>query len=167
MKGDIAEFVAKCPNCQQVKVEHQKLGGLLQEIKTPTWKWEDINFVVGLLRTQRQYDSILVIVDRLTKSSHLIVDRLTKSSHFITIKSTYSAEDYARIFIDEIVCLHGIPLSIISDRGAQFTSRFWRLFQKGLGNKVKLSTGFIPKWIFKRSILFNPFRICLEIVSLI
>ena len=58
MKKDIADFVAKCPNCQQVKVEHQKSGGLLQEIQVPTWKWEDINinFVVVLPRTQKQYD---------------------------------------------------------------------------------------------------------------
>ena len=61
-----------------------------------------MDFVVGLHRTQKQYDSIWVVVDR-----------LTKSAHFIPIKSTYSMEDYARIFIDEIVYLHGIPLFII------------------------------------------------------
>ena len=72
----------------------------------------------------------------------MFVDRLTKSSHFIPVNSTYSAEDYARIFIDEIVCRHGIPLSIISDRGTQFTSRFLRFFQKGLVTKVKWSTAF-------------------------
>ena len=95
MKKDIEEFVSKCPNYQQVKAEHQKLGGLLQEIQVPTWKWEAIHrdFVMVLPRTQRQYDSIWVVVDR-----------LTKSPHFIPFKSTYSAEDYARIFIDEIVC---------------------------------------------------------------
>ena len=99
MKKDIAEFVAKCLNYQQVKAEHQMLGLLLQEIQVLTLKWEDINmdFVVGLPRTQRKYDSIWVVVDR-----------LTKSAHFITVKSTYSAEDYATIFIDEIVCRHGI-----------------------------------------------------------
>ena len=88
-------------------------------------------FVVGLPQTLRQYDSIWVIVDR-----------LTKFAYFIPVKSTYLAEDYARIFIDEIVCRHGILLSIISDRGAPFTSSFWRSFQKGLGTKVKLSTTF-------------------------
>ena len=115
------EFVAKCPNCQQVKAEHQKRGVLLQEVQVPTWKWEDINmdFVLGLPGTQRQYDSIWVVVDR-----------LTKSFHFIVVKSTYSGEDYARIFIDEIMCHHGIPLSIISDRGAQFTSRFFGDYSK-------------------------------------
>ena len=70
----------------------------------------------------------------------MVVDRLTKSVYFILVKSTYSAEDYARIFIDDIVFYHGIPLSIISNKGAQFTSRFWRSFQKGLGTKEKLST---------------------------
>ena len=90
MKKDIAEYVAKCPNCQQVKVGHLKLGGLTQRIKVATWKWEAINmdFVVGLPRTRRQHDSIWVIVDR-----------LTKSAHFIPVKSTYRAEDYARLSI--------------------------------------------------------------------
>ena len=98
-----------------MKAEHQKSCGSLQEIQVPTWKWEDINmdFVVGLPRTQKQYDSIWVIVDN-----------LTKLTYFIPVMSTYSAKDYARIFIDEIVCRHGIPLSIILDRGAQFASRF-------------------------------------------
>ena len=112
-----------------------------------------MNFMVGLPRTQKQYHSIWVVVNM-----------LTKSIHFIPIKYTYSAEDYARIFIDEIVCRHGIPLSIISDRGAQFTSRFWRSSQKGLGTKVKLSTIQHPKWMVKRSILYKPLRIYLELV---
>ena len=77
--------------------------------------WEDINmdFVVGLDPTRRQNDSIWVIVDR-----------LTKSAHFIPVNSTYTAEYYSRICIDEIVSVHGIPLSIISDKGSQFTFHF-------------------------------------------
>ena len=136
MKKDIAEFVAQCPNCQQVKIEHQKPGGLLQEIEIPTWKWEMINmdFITGLPRTQRKYDSIWVIVDR-----------LTKSAHFLPVRTTYSAEDYARLYVREIVRLHGVPTSIISDRGAQFTANFWRSFQKGLGTHVNLSTTFHPQ----------------------
>ena len=80
------------------------MGGLLQEIQVPKWKWEDINmdFVVCLPQAQRQYDSIWVVVDR-----------FTKFPHFIPVMFTYSVEDYARIFIDDIVCHHGIPLSII------------------------------------------------------
>ena len=79
-----------------------------------------MDFVVGLPRTEKSYDSIWVVVDR-----------FTKSAHFIPVKSTYSTEDYAKIFIDEIVFRHGFALPIISDRGVQFISRFWRLFQKG------------------------------------
>ncbi|WMV30432.1 hypothetical protein MTR67_023817 [Solanum verrucosum] len=78
MKRDIADFVAKFPNCQQVKVEHQKLGGTTQEINIPTWKWEVINmeFITGLPRTRRQHDSIWVIVDRVTKFARFFVVRI-------------------------------------------------------------------------------------------
>ena len=109
LKKDIAEFVVKCPNCQQVKVEHQKLGGLLKEIQVFTLKWGDINmdFAVDFPPTQKQYDYIWVVADR-----------LTKSAHFIHVKSTYLVVDYKRIFIYDIVCCHGIPSSIISDRGS-------------------------------------------------
>src|SRR5688572_30381325 len=98
MKRDIAEFVAKCPNCQQVKIEHQKPGGLAQDIEIPIWKWEAINvdFVVGLPKFKRHYDSIWVIVDR-----------MTKSAHFLPVKTSYSAEDYAKLYIREMVKLHG------------------------------------------------------------
>ena len=75
----------------------------------------------------------------------MVVDRLTKSAHFIPFKSTYSAKGYSRNFIDCIICCHDIPLSIISNKGAQFTSRFWRPFKEGLGTNVKLSTIFHPQ----------------------
>ncbi|WMV24926.1 hypothetical protein MTR67_018311 [Solanum verrucosum] len=93
-----------------------------------------MDFVVGLPQTRRQHDSIWVIVDR-----------LTKSAHFLPVKVSYSVEDYAKLYIKEIVKLHGSPLSIISDRGAQFTSHFWRSFQSGLGTQVKPSTAFHPQ----------------------
>ena len=101
-----------------------------------TWRWENIymDFVVGFPWTRMQNDSIWVIVDR-----------LTKFAHFLPVKSTYLTEDYAKLYLNEIVNFYGIPLSIISDRGAQFTSHFWRSFQKGLGTQVKLSTDFHPQ----------------------
>ena len=85
-------------------------------MNVPTLKREDINmdFLVGLPQKRRRNDSTWVIVDR-----------LKKSSHFIPIKSTYFAVDYARIYINNKVCLHGAPLFIISDRPVQLTSRFW------------------------------------------
>ena len=75
----------------------------------------------------------------------MIVDRVTKSAHFLAIKTTDSAKDYAKLYINEIVRLHGIPFSIISNRGPQFTSHFWKSFQKGLGTQVNLSTTFHPQ----------------------
>ena len=94
MKRDIVDFIAKCPNCQQVKYEHQWPGGTLQRMLIPELKWERIamNFVVGLPKTMGKYDSIWVIVDR-----------LTKSAHFISVKVTYNAEKLAKLYISEIV----------------------------------------------------------------
>ena len=133
LKKDIVKFVAKCINCQHVRAEHQNPDGLLHEIQVPTLNWGDnkIYFLLGLPRTQKHHDSLWVGLDRLTKSTHII-----------PIKSTYSAEDYPRILIDEIVCHHGIQLSIILYKGAQFTSRFWRSIQERLGTKVMLNNTF-------------------------
>nr|AAT38734.2 Polyprotein, putative [Solanum demissum] len=136
MKKKIAGFVVKCPNCQQVKAKHLRPGGLSQYIDIPTWKWEDMNmdFVVGLPRTRRQHDFIWVIINR-----------MKKSAQFIPIKVSFSAEDYAKLYIKEVVKFHGVPLSIISHRGTRITSHFWKAFQKGLDTNVKLSTAFHPQ----------------------
>ena len=101
---------------------------MTQDIDISSWKWEVINmdFITGLPRTHRQHDSIWVKVDR-----------MTKSSLFLAVKTTNLAEDYFNLYINEIVRLHGVPLFIISDRGLQFTSCFWKSFQKGLGTQVK------------------------------
>ena len=112
------------------------MSGLLQYVQVLTWIWEDINkdFIVGFSLTRRQNDSTWVVVDC-----------LTKSSYFIIVKSTFSAEAYARIFIYEIVYLHDIPLSIKSYRAAKFTFAFWRSFKKELDKKVRLTTTFHPQ----------------------
>ncbi|WMV18469.1 hypothetical protein MTR67_011854 [Solanum verrucosum] len=75
----------------------------------------------------------------------VIIDRMTKSAHFIPVKVSHSTEDYARLYISEVVKLHGVPLTIISDRGTPFTSHFWKSFQKWLGTKVKPRTTFPPQ----------------------
>ena len=93
-----------------------------------------MDFIVGLRRTSRGVDNIWVIVDR-----------LTKSAHFLPVHTTFSAERLARIYIREVVRLHGVPVSIILDRGSQFTSSFWRAFQEELGTRVHLSTAFHPQ----------------------
>ena len=93
-----------------------------------------MDFVVGLPKTMGKYDSIWVIVDRLTKSAHFIPDKVT-----------YNAKKLAKLNIAEIVQLHGVPLSIISDRGTQFTSKFWRTLHDELGTRWDLSTAFHPQ----------------------
>ncbi|EOY21236.1 Uncharacterized protein TCM_012637 [Theobroma cacao] len=136
IKRDIAEFVAKCLTCQQIKAEHQKPSSTLQPLPIPEWKWEHVtmDFVLGLSRTQSGKDAIWVIVYR-----------LTKSAHFLAIHSTYSIEKLARLYIDEIVRLHGILVSIVLDRDPRFTSRFWPKFQEVLGTKLRFSTACHPQ----------------------
>ena len=109
MKRDIATYVSKCLTCQRVKIEHQRPAGLLQPLPIPEWKWENItmDFLMGLPRTQRKHDAVWIIVDR-----------LTKSAHFLPMKSTDSLETLAKLYINEIVRLHGVPVSIVSDRDA-------------------------------------------------
>ncbi|WVZ70463.1 hypothetical protein U9M48_019130 [Paspalum notatum var. saurae] len=84
MKRAVAEYVAVCDTCQRVKVEHQRPTGLLQPLKIPEWKWEEISmdFIVGLPRTQKGYNSIWVVVDRLTKVAHFIPVNTTYSESF-------------------------------------------------------------------------------------
>jgi hypothetical protein len=79
------------------------------------WKWEEIamDFIVGLPRTKTGYDSIWIIVDR-----------LTKVAHFIPVKTTYSRPQLAELYMSRVACLHEVPKKIVSDRGIQFTSRF-------------------------------------------
>lgn len=136
MKSEIAEYVGQCLTCQQIKAEHQRPAGTLQPLPIPEWKWERItmDFVVRLPKTTKGYDSIWVIVDR-----------LTKSAHFIPVCSTYSMDRYAQLYVQEIVRLHGVPLSIVSDRDSKFLSLFWRSLHKALGTQLSFSTAYHPQ----------------------
>ena len=110
-------MVKRCLNCQQVKAEHQKPSGLLQPLDVPVWKWDSISmdFIDELPRSNIGNESIWVIVDR-----------LTKSAHFIPVKSTRTAPILARLFLKNVVRLHGIPSNIISDKDFLFSSEFWK-----------------------------------------
>ena len=133
MKRDVTEYVSKCLTCQQVKAEHQVPTGLLNPLPIPQWKWDNItmDFVSGFPLTQQKHDFVWVIVDR-----------LTKSAHFIPVRIDYSMDRLAELYVDEIVRLHGVPLSIVSDRDPRFTSRFWKELQLALGTKLNFSTAF-------------------------
>ncbi|KAI5316655.1 hypothetical protein L3X38_036362 [Prunus dulcis] len=136
MKKEIAEYVRKCLICQQVKAERQKPSGLLQPLPIPEWKWEHLtmDFVFKLPRTRNKHDGVWVIVDR-----------LTKSAHFLPIRANYTLNKLAQLFIDEIVRLHGVPVSITSDRGPRFTSRFWTKLHEAFGTQLQFSTTFHPQ----------------------
>nr|GEY79555.1 putative reverse transcriptase domain-containing protein [Tanacetum cinerariifolium] len=101
MKADIATYVSKCLICAKVKAEHQKPSGLLQQPEIPVWKWERItmDFVSGLPRTPSGYDMIWVIVNR-----------LTKSAHFLPTKKIDTMEKLMQLYLNEIVCRHGVPI---------------------------------------------------------
>jgi hypothetical protein len=119
-----------------VKVEHQRLAGLLQPLKIPEWKWEEIgmDFIVRLSRTQAGYDSIW-----------FIVDLLTKVAHFIPVKTTYSGAKLVELYMSRIMCLHGVPKKIMSDRGSLFTSMFWEKLHESMDTSLNFSSAYHPQ----------------------
>nr|GFA47664.1 putative reverse transcriptase domain-containing protein [Tanacetum cinerariifolium] len=129
MKADIATFVSKCLTCAKVMAKRQIPSGLLVQPKIPEWKWDNItmDFITKLPKSSQGYDTIWVIVDR-----------LTKSAIFTPIRETDPMDKLARIYLKEVVTRHEIPISIISDRDPRFASNFWRSLQNAL---VRLATG--------------------------
>jgi hypothetical protein len=101
----------------------------LQLLKIPQWKWKEISidFIVGLPTTQSSYDFIWVTVDR-----------FLKVAHFIPVKITYKGAKLVELYIARIVCLHRVPKKIASDRGTQFTSRFWEKLHEAMDTKLNL-----------------------------
>eukprot|EP00253_Pinus_taeda_P017798 PITA_17798 len=136
MKKDVAEYLARCLECQQIKTEHMHPAGLLQPLPIPKWKWEIISmdFITGLPRTKKNNDSIMVVVDK-----------LSKAAHFIPVQSTYKAVQIAHIFMQNVFKLHGLPKVIILDRDVKFTSAFWRTLFAELGTQLNFSTTYHPQ----------------------
>ncbi|GJV61561.1 putative reverse transcriptase domain-containing protein [Tanacetum coccineum] len=136
IKADIATYVIKCLTYARVKAEHQRPSGLLVRPEIPEWKWDNItmDFITKLPKSSQGFDTIWVIVDR-----------LTKSDHFLPIRKNDPLDKLARLYLNGIVARHGIPASIICDRDGRFTSNFWRLFQKALGTDISISTAYHPE----------------------
>jgi hypothetical protein len=105
-------------------------------LKIPQWKWEEISmdFIVGLPTTKSGYDSIWVIVDR-----------FSKVAHFIPVKTTYKGVQLAELYIARIVCLHRVPKKIVSDRGTEFTSRFWEKLHESVDTRLNFSLVYHPQ----------------------
>jgi hypothetical protein len=136
IKKDVTHYISKYLMCQKVKAEHNKSAGLLQLLPTPEWKWEKVtmNFVTGLPPSQTKKDAIWVIINR-----------LTKLAHFIPVNVRNSLEKLARIYTQNVVRLHEVLSSIVSDRDLRFTSRFWKKFKESTGTTLKFSTTAHPQ----------------------
>ena len=136
MKRHVGDFVRRCLMCQQVKAKHQKSAGLLQPFEVAKWKWEHVkmDFMTHLPQTPQGHDAIWVIVDR-----------LMKSAHFLVVRMTFTLERFYRLYILEIVQLHGVPVSIVSDRDPRFTAHFWKSFQKAMGTRLTMRMAFHPQ----------------------
>jgi hypothetical protein len=128
-------FVRQCQVCQQAKHCNTKPAGLLQPLPPPKEPWQDVtmDFIEGLPVS----DSANVIL--------VVVDRLTKYAHFLPLRHPYTTNYVAKAYMDNIVRLHGVPLSIASDRDKVFTSVFWRELMKSVGTKLHYSTAYHPQ----------------------
>nr|GEV67897.1 reverse transcriptase domain-containing protein [Tanacetum cinerariifolium] len=131
MKADIATYVSKWLTCAKVKAKHQRPSRLLVQPPIPEWKWDNImmDLITKLPKSSQGFDTVWVIMDR-----------LTKSAHFLPIKENDPLEKLARLYLNRIVARHGIPISIICDRDGRFTSNFWKSFQKALGTNLSMNT---------------------------
>jgi hypothetical protein len=136
MKSETTEYLSKCLNCQQVKVEHQHPVGLLHPLPIPKWKWEiiSLDFIIGFPKTQNKNDLIMVVIDK-----------LIKFANFIPMKSTYKAINIAKFFMKEIFRLHGISKMVIFDRDVKFTSKLWKELFVGLDTNINFSASYHPQ----------------------
>ena len=133
MKRDIARFVEQFSTCQQVKAKHQRPIGTLKPLLILKWKLDEIvmDFILGLPKTPIGEDSLWVVIDH-----------LTKSAHFILMKVKDPMDKLAKLYVQNIVRMPGVPSAIISDRDSHFTLRFWQSLQKEIGTDLKFYTTF-------------------------
>ncbi|KAI0500465.1 hypothetical protein KFK09_018678 [Dendrobium nobile] len=135
LRGDVEDMVSKCDICQRNKYQACAPSGLLQPLVLPNKIWEEVtmDFIEGLPKSEG-YTIIMVVVDR-----------LSKYSHFIPLRHPFSAPTVASTFIREVVRLHGVPTSIVSDRDKVFLSSFWKELFKMQGTFLKRSTAYHPQ----------------------
>ncbi|TYK22485.1 F15O4.13 [Cucumis melo var. makuwa] len=135
MRKDVNKVCKQCFKCKEAKSKTQP-HGLYTPLDVPNEPWVDISmdFVLGLPKTRRHHDSIFVVVDR-----------FSKMAHFIPCNKTDDATNIANLFFREVVRLHGIPKTIVSDRDVKFLSHFWKVLWGKLGTKLLFSTTCHPQ----------------------
>jgi hypothetical protein len=136
MKREIVKYVSECDTYWRVKADHLRPAKNLQPLSIPEWKWENVcmDFIVGLPCTSHGYNSIWVIVDR-----------LTKSAHFISVSTTYRVWQYTKLYMSHIVHYHVNPKTIISDRGSIFMAHFLEQLHDCLGTHFIQSSVYHPQ----------------------
>jgi hypothetical protein len=136
MKKENDKFIAKFLACQKVKAKHIHPASLLHPLPILEWKWEvvKIDFITKLPKKNKPHDSIMVVVDN-----------LTKASHFITVKITLKEASRVHIYLKEIYRLHGMPKSIVFDRDPKFTSKFCQGLFNGFGTNLQFSITYHPE----------------------
>lgn len=136
LRDTVKLYVQSCEQCQRTKARNQPPYGLLQPLPIPEEPWSVVttDLIVGLPRTAQGYDAIATFVDK-----------LTKMAHFLPTNTTVDAPGYAKLYFDNIVRLHGVPVRIISDRDSKFTSHFWKSLQSLLGTKLSMSSAYHPQ----------------------
>ena len=136
LHADVYAYVTSCDLCQSNKSSSTKSAGLLQSIPTPDIKWGTVSMdlITQLPKTKTGHTAIVVFVDK-----------LTKLAHFVACKTEINAPQLAQLFYDHVIKSHGVPNTIISDRDARFTSRFWRELWQRLDTKLAMSTSYHPQ----------------------
>ena len=136
MSKDVDAYVSGCQHCLRNKPKNTHPAGLLQPLEIPNRPWESISmdFIVKLPKTKEGFDAVMVVVDR-----------FSKYVEFIPTFTTATAEDVAELFFKNVLCRHGCPASIVSDRDSKFISSFWQALWTSVGTKLKLSTAYHPQ----------------------
>ncbi|CAA0831446.1 Uncharacterized mitochondrial protein AtMg00860, partial [Striga hermonthica] len=135
LRGDVRDYVRRCDECQRTKADARRPGGLLQPLPVPARIWEDItmDFIEGL-PLSNGFNGVMVVVDR-----------LIKYAHFIPLTHPYTAKSIAKLFVEYVMKLHGVPRSIVSDRDRIFMSSFWSEFFKLQGTELSMSSAYHPQ----------------------
>ncbi|KAJ9534627.1 hypothetical protein QJQ45_002914 [Haematococcus lacustris] len=136
MRADVRHYVTTCDACQRDKSSTLKPGGLLNPLSIPDYRWESVSMdlITKLPSASHGFDAICVFVDR-----------LSKMVHFVPCKESMNAKGFARLFVDNVFKLHGLPKDMVSDRGPHFHNTFWHHVQKLLGMRGSLSSSYHPQ----------------------